>query len=542
MRYLSLFSGIEAASAAFRPLGWTPVGFAEIEPFPCAVLNHHYPDVPNYGDVTKIDWTQFIGKIDLIIGGPPCTAFSLAGLRQSLNDPRGQLSLSYAKAITTINPLWAIAENVPGWLSTNDNAFGCYLAGITGADAPLLPTPKPKRFGAENDFWKWDRKTKQHIPIWPNFGMVSADGIQVAWRIVDTQYVRTPRFPRAIPQRRRRILAVRSIGNGAGAFEVLLNATSLSWHSPPSRTKGKTIAGKTIEGVESSSGAAIMMNTGQANAEIPQDISSTLNCNHEAPILAYDMQQVTEPRNIQNPTGENTGTLSKGNSHNIAVFENHPADSRINEYSPDESINTLTSKMGTGGGNIDLVLNDQGGDIMNVENGDTCPTIRRETHGHESIVFKEREGKEGGGKGILTTESGNCFTISTHQDQSILTDNPTAFRLDSVNSNAMKSTNPHSGFSEIEAANTLMTDIGHPDKPHGGQLVLNRQIRRLTVIEVERLFGFPDDFTKIPYRNKTADKCPDGPRYKALGNSISINCLEWIGNRIELVDKINKKD
>src|SRR5689334_15904123 len=130
LSFISMFSGIEAASVAFGPLGWRAICFAEIEKFPSAVLAYHYPDVPNVGDMSKHDWSQYRGKVDIVCGGPPCQAFSVAGLRESLNDARGNLSLVYMRALHAIKPRNAIVENVPGWLNTPDNAFGCFLAGI----------------------------------------------------------------------------------------------------------------------------------------------------------------------------------------------------------------------------------------------------------------------------------------------------------------------------------------------------------------------------------------------------------------------------
>jgi DNA (cytosine-5)-methyltransferase 1 len=141
LRFLSVCSGIEAASCAWHPLGWRAVAFSEIEKFPSAVLKHHYPDVPNLGDFTKIDVTT-LGRVDILAGGTPCQAFSVAGLRQSLADARGNLSLEYVRLAHELaahnglrNAVW---ENVVGVLSTKDNAFGCFLAGLVGADAAIL--------------------------------------------------------------------------------------------------------------------------------------------------------------------------------------------------------------------------------------------------------------------------------------------------------------------------------------------------------------------------------------------------------------------
>lgn len=131
MRYISLFSGIEAATVAWKPLGWEAEAYAEIDPFPKAVLKHHYPEVPDLGDMTKIDWRKYRGTVDLVCGGSPCQAFSIAGLRKALDDPRGQLMLEYLRACHEIDPEWIVWENVPGVLSADGGrAFGSLLASV----------------------------------------------------------------------------------------------------------------------------------------------------------------------------------------------------------------------------------------------------------------------------------------------------------------------------------------------------------------------------------------------------------------------------
>jgi len=163
VRYISLFSGIEAASVAWHPLGWEPVAFAEIEPFPSAVLAHHYPDVPNLGDITTVDWSAYAG-VDVLVGGSPCQSFSVAGLRRGLADPRGNLALEYLRAVDAVRPRWVVWENVPGVLSVDGGrAFGAFLGGL----AEL--------------------------------------GYGFAYRVLDAQYVRVQSHTRAVPQRRRRV-------------------------------------------------------------------------------------------------------------------------------------------------------------------------------------------------------------------------------------------------------------------------------------------------------------------------------------------------
>lgn len=144
MKYLSVCSGIEAASVAWDSLGWEPVAFSEIEPFPSAVLAERFPDVPNLGDMTKYhEWN--IPAIDLMVGGTPCQAFSVAGKRGSLGDDRGNLCLTFCRMADHFAPKWVLWENVLGVLSTPDNAFGCFLGALCGADAPVIPPGRGRK-------------------------------------------------------------------------------------------------------------------------------------------------------------------------------------------------------------------------------------------------------------------------------------------------------------------------------------------------------------------------------------------------------------
>lgn len=391
LRYLSVCSGIEAATVAWHPLGWEPVAFSEIEPFPCAVLNHHYPHVPNLGDMTKFqEWPD--ANVNVLVGGTPCQSFSVAGLRKGLDDPRGNLILTFGAIASRYRPTWLVWENVPGVLSSNGGRdFGTFL------------------------------------------GMLAELGYGFAYRVLDAQYVRVESHRRAVPQRRRRVFVVGHLGDWRRAAAVLFERESLSWDSPPSRKAGEGVAGFTQVGVgvggEDVSGClrsnpgsgfrsdgshveglAICMATGQASAEIGIGIGTTLNCNHEAPI----------------------------------------------------------------------VLMDQGGGVMNVMTDGTAGTLRRETHGHEPIIG--------------------------HGTQDPCTSTETAFAL-----------GRNSG-----AENTLC----YPP---------NMRARRLTPVECERLQGFPDTYTLVPYNTKPA---ADSPRYKALGNSMAVPVMQWIGQRIQQMEAL----
>ena len=130
MKYYSVFSGVEAATLAWEPLGWEPLLFCEIDEFPSAVLSERFPDVPNIGDITKINWKKAVktyGKPDLVVGGSPCQAFSIAGLREGLKDPRGNLMLEWLRVVDEVKPEFALWENVPGVLSDKTGAFRTLL-------------------------------------------------------------------------------------------------------------------------------------------------------------------------------------------------------------------------------------------------------------------------------------------------------------------------------------------------------------------------------------------------------------------------------
>ena len=200
MRYLSVCSGIEAATMAWHPLGWIPVAFSEIEAFPSAVLAHHYPHVPNWGDMTKFqDWPD--DTVDLLCGGTPCQSFSVAGLRQGLADPRGNLMLTFGAIAKRYNPRIIVWENVPGVLSSNGGRdFGTFL------------------------------------------GMLVQLGYGVAYRVLDAQHVRTRRFPYAVPQRRRRVFVVGYLGDWRRAAAVLFDRESLSGHPAPRREARERVA------------------------------------------------------------------------------------------------------------------------------------------------------------------------------------------------------------------------------------------------------------------------------------------------------------
>lgn len=199
LRYVSLFSGIEAVSCALDHDVWEPVAFSEIDPFPCAVLQHHYPNVPNLGDITKIDWTPYVDAIDVVWGGSPCQSFSLAGDRSGLKGASG-LMFEFIRAVRELRPSWFVWENVPGALSSeNGNAFRQLLQSM------------------------------------------DEGGYGMAWRVLDAQFF-------GVAQRRERVFLVGSLGTMRCA-DVLFEREGMPWDYSSSRDKRKALAGESSERV-----------------------------------------------------------------------------------------------------------------------------------------------------------------------------------------------------------------------------------------------------------------------------------------------------
>lgn len=260
MNFLSICSGIEAFSIATEGLDYSAVGFAEIDKFASAVLAERfgcnmpgepYPGnaPPNFGDMTTIPLDR-LGRVDLLVGGTPCQAFSFAGKRLSLEDARGNLTLYFAVLAHELagshglrNALW---ENVPGVLSTDDNAFGCFLGALVGADDALLPSAKPagKR---GNDLWTWSKDLGDIRPSWPNAGMVAGPRARAAWRVLDAQYF-------GLAQRRERVFVVVDFGNGADPAAVLFEPQGLQGNSAPRREAGQKPAPTVAGGARSRGG------------------------------------------------------------------------------------------------------------------------------------------------------------------------------------------------------------------------------------------------------------------------------------------------
>ena len=576
MRYLSVCSGIEAASVAWHSLGWTPVGFSEIEPFPCAVLAHHFPKVTNYGDMSKFrDWSIRAGDIDLLVGGTPCQSFSVAGLRQGLKDPRGNLMLTFLAIAEHLKPKWILWENVPGVLSSNG---GRDFASFLGALGQL--------------------------------------GYGFAYRVLDAQWCRTHGHPRAVPQRRRRVFVVGCLGDQRSAAKVLFESESLQRYSAKSKATRQGTSADVEEGVGSGS-EVVKHNASFTSSSFAQftecDNISTLRAGGGdlgggseslivGPICAVMAKQVSNyivQANQLIPCwwdGENTAsTLTKSNASGAQrmpdkdnfgavlqpviftkakraqsttdnetwvegvvaptqnafdvgdvrattaiLFENHPNDSRVT--GPHDVAPSCVSRYGTGGGNVPLVIPIQDSRVIEKnQNGigvgnETSPAYTIDQTGAQAVAIAipimpqamqaegwrvGKENQDGRGNGLGVGKDGDpCPTL----DRSAV---PAVAVVGQVD---WRTANNDQG----QVSQTLKTDLAHQSGPCLA-VAPTMQVRRLTPKECERLQGFPDGWTAIPWKKKSADDCPDGPRYKALGNSMAVNCMEWIGERINAI-------
>jgi DNA (cytosine-5)-methyltransferase 1 len=271
MRYASICSGIEAVSVAFQPLGWQPVFFSEIESFPCAVLQHYHPNVPNYGDMTKFkDWKY--EPIDLLVGGTPCQSFSIAGLRKGLDDPRGNLALVFLAIVDKYRPKWVVWENVPGVHSSWSDASHVIASSASekaGREARRLAREAGFDGYAAESFGEFEEVVQSN-----DFDCFLAGleqlGYGVATTILDCQFF-------GLAQRRERVFVVGHLGDWRRPAAVLFDASCVSWNFAPSRHAPSRQAGKRIS--PTIGGGPPFSRTGNDRVESEALVADTLRAN-----------------------------------------------------------------------------------------------------------------------------------------------------------------------------------------------------------------------------------------------------------------------
>ncbi|EBU0332655.1 Dam family site-specific DNA-(adenine-N6)-methyltransferase [Salmonella enterica] len=466
MRYGSVCSGIEAASVAWEPLDWQPAWFAEIEAFPSAVLATHWPDVTNLGDMTGIAAAVHAGDVeapDVLVGGTPCQAFSIAGLRNGLADKRGQLSLSYVELANAIDDkrrergeeeaiiVW---ENVPGVLSSKDNAFGCFIGALAGESCELQPA------GGK----------------WPNAGCVYGPSRIVSWRVLDAQFF-------GVAQRRRRVFVVASARKEFDPAEVLFEFDSMRRDTPPRREPQTTVTTDTGSGVE-----------GGSHWDNPANPHPTLNQSNNIGGIGASNQEVFSQRGAMLVSG-NYSDISR----TLLAKENDSTAEDLDTY-------ILAYGGGNTGGNIDVAT--------------ACTA-----HGVRMDFDTETFAVHGTQDPDTNHELAHTLGRNHGQENAIITEPYTIAIRGREEGSTVEVRNDGT-------ANALLTPNGGRAGIGVGAVGWGMQVRRLTPVECERLQGFPDNHTLIPWRGKVAADCPDGPRYKAIGNSMAVPVMRWIGERI----------
>jgi DNA (cytosine-5)-methyltransferase 1 len=447
MRYLSVCSGVEAATVAWHHMGWQAAGFSEIEKFPSEVLAHHYPTVTNFGDMTKYKEWNLNDPIGLLVGGTPCQSFSVAGLRKGLDDPRGNLALTYLGILDQFRPKWCVWENVPGVLSSGGGRdFGAFL------------------------------------------GALGELGYGFAYRVLDAQNF-------GVAQRRRRVFVVGCLGDWRPAAEVLFESESLRGNIKKGRKERQDPAaftassfGSYSEGVGTIRAAGGDLGGGSETLYVP-DVASCLQttCDDYSRADGFNMiaiqgnligREKGGPQGIGVSEGETMYTLTKADVHGVAFG----------------------------------FLPTQGSKAQGIGYAkEIAPTLRAgcDSYGLHEVAFG--------------------WQNSASQSMSVDTISPT---LD-------KSKTPAVAFAQNQLGevreNNVFNTLNTNSNASGRNTPLLRQnmaVRRLTPVECERLQGFPDDYTNIK------DKCPDGPRYKAMGNSMAVPVMRWIGERINKVNSL----
>lgn len=453
MRFLSVCSGIEAASVAWNPLGWKAVAFSEIEPFPCAVLAHHYPDTPNWGDMNKYkEWPDV--AIDLLCGGTPCQSFSVAGLRKGLDDPRGNLMLTFGAIAAKYRPKWLVWENVPGVLSSNKGRdFGAFL------------------------------------------GMLGQLGYGVAYRVLDAQFF-------GVPQRRRRVFVVGCLGDWRSAAAVLFERHSLSGNLAPSRQARKglapTLSARTKGGGGLGTdfdcdGGLISQAFGGNNTAGAIEVATALNaCASDSGRMDFE----TETFIAHSLRREGFDASEDGTGRGTPLVPVGFAQNQRNEVRMMEVAGALAAE----------------------------PAAKQQTYvATPTIAFDcKSSGQNGFGVGIEVAGTQRAMAHSTSH-------------TNGGDHQAVAFQSSQSGVRIDDVHATL--DSNNGPRRHNGAL-LGMQVRRLTPEECEALQAYPRNYTRIAWRGKPPAQCPDGPRYKALGNSWCTTNARWIGQRIDRVNSI----
>ena len=618
LTYATVCSGIECMSAAVTPLGgWRPVFFSEIEPFPCSLLAHRYPTVPNLGDMTKItaemvgdekwritngtDVIELAGRLGVLAGGTPCQDVSVAGKRKGMAEgsgTRSSLAFHFARLCRELQPRWVVWENVPGVLTSNGG----------------------------RDFAHFVRS-------------IGECGYSLAYRTLDAQWVRVDGLPRAVPQRRRRVWLVGHLGDSwRTPAEVLFEPQGVRGDSPPRRVTGQGFTGEAGGGAEgadrpvstNSNGGDVMPAltardlearlTGQAEKSggyvidavcfenhqtdartTPVDVSPTMGAsrngqasNNNPLVVAIDMDK-NKLTNADKPVrkgGAGFGVSTKGASYTLTARDQHAVAYAIDSMGS----NAMKSKNPHSGCRVvecaptlttvdSAPVKHQGGTAVVAflpgnsakahglgAEEEVSPTLvkgqgasgNKVTVAAEVVGVFDMEAGKSGGRGEAVDVSPTMLALHGTDPHAVcigfnceagthvqtpkeeLGETLAARHKCGVAIGGAVSFEPGLARREgeghrfiEEVSSTLRADMGD-NRP--AVATVDYIVRRLTPLECERLQGLPDGYTKIPYRGKPADECPDTPRYKALGNGWAVNCARWVCQRIQDYDRTHEQE
>ena len=482
MRYLSVCSGIEAATVAWHPLGWQAAGFSEIDKFPSAVLAHHYPAVRNFGDFTTIKETD-VGAIDLLVGGTPCQSFSVAGLRGGLGDDRGNLALEFCRLALRTRPRWLVWENVPGVLSSNGGRdFGSIL------------------------------------------GALAECGYGFAYRVLDAQYF-------GLAQRRKRVFVVGYLGDWRPAAAVLFERESLRGDPAPRRSQGKGVAALTSTGVgtcgaddnQAQAGHLIPQAFGGNDTRGPIDVATAVNA-HGGPHGRLDFE--SETFIAHTPRGEGFDASEDGTGRGTPLVPvAYRTSPNCGAWETGDRVDALTTGTDPSSHIItfDTTQITSASNYSNPKPGEPCHPLAAGAHPPAVAISAASYGDY---RDALPGETDDAYWTRMLAHETGM--HPSVFSI--MPQNSGKDYKPR----EVDVAQPLMTNPVGGNQ--GGDYVQHAMaVRRLTPRECERLQGFPDFYTAVPHRGKPA---ADGPRYKALGNSMAVPCMAFIGRRIAMVDAL----
>jgi DNA (cytosine-5)-methyltransferase 1 len=491
MNYMSVCSGIEAATVAWHPLGWQPVAFSEIEKFPSQVLAHHYPDVPNLGDMTKFqEWPNY-ANLDVLVGGTPCQSFSVAGLRKGLADPRGNLMLTYLAIAARYRPRWLVWENVPGVLSSNGGRdFGTFL------------------------------------------GALGELGYGFAYRVLDAEYF-------GVAQRRRRVFVVGHLGDWRRAAAVLFERESMSGNPAPRREAREDPAKCLTRGVGQrfDSETETMIPTygipGNWIGRKPEN-GGIGGDEHVSPTLsAADSGSNRTPVVMLGDTLYNKG-IKQGDNHASAQETNaRNLLSRVQKEIGEKAfaewgLGILDSLQTT------KILQSALHELELRPAAFTrswvvyCALSREENRASGAMQsLREAIGDRCPSQGwqLLEQLAGQLGAYLSKLSQP--GPQPQRFLCD------LRESDEGSGL--LRKALSKIQEVGRPNDGEGKPTHAGMQVRRLTPLCCEFLQGFPRGYTDIRPNGKDT---PDGPRYKALGNSMAVPVMRWIGERIAMVDAL----